>query len=139
MSAHWIRPDAAVLLASWIALAGLGGCASSSEKFSFLDGERWSQVEMDTYDTTILSVDGKSYTYNSRIKVEPGRHQIVFQTRPVFGFSYSPQKTLEVDVEPCVRYWFEAKRANGLQQDFEPRVNYKQPIAGCGAAASASS
>ncbi len=134
MSAHWIRPGAAVLLACCVTLAGLGGCASSSEKFSFLDGERWSRVELDTYDTLILSVDGNSYAYNSRIKVEPGPHRIVFQTRPVAGFSYSPQKALELDVEPCMRYWFEAKRANGLQQDFEPRVNYKESIAGCGAA-----
>jgi hypothetical protein len=137
MSARWAGPATLGLLVSLAALAALGGCATR-EKFSFLDGERWTRVELDTYDTTILSVDGSSYSYNSRIRVEPGPHRIVFQTRPAAGFSFSPRKELELDVEPCMRYWFEAKRSNGLRQDFEPRVNYKEPIAGCGVASSSS-
>jgi hypothetical protein len=40
-----------------------------------------------------------------------------------------------VNVEPCTEYWFEARRASQREQDFEPRVNYKEPIAGCGATA----
>jgi hypothetical protein len=137
MRADWTRPEAAVWLALWVALAGLSGCATS-EKFSFLDGERWNRVELDTYDTVILSVDGKSYSENSRIRIDPGRHHIVFQTRPAAGFTFSPRKELDLDVEPCTRYYFEAKRTNALTQDFEPRVNYKEPIAGCGVASSSS-
>jgi hypothetical protein len=114
-------------------LAGLGGCASP-EKFSYLDGYRWNRAEINTYDTLIVSVDGKSYPYNSKIMVDPGRHHIVFQTTPTGGFAFSPEKALDIDIEPCVRYWFEAKRVNKLEQDFEPRVNYKEPIAGCGVA-----
>jgi hypothetical protein len=113
------------------ALAALGGCATS-EQFSFLDGERWTKVELNTFDTVILAVDGKSYSWNSRIRVTPGQHNIVFQTRPTAGFQFSPRKELDLDVEPCMRYYFEAKRVNALTQDFEPRVNYKEPIAGCG-------
>lgn len=116
------------------ATAWLEGCASS-KTFSYLDGERWSQVEMNTYDTQIVSVDGTSYAYNERVRVDPGRHHIVFQTRPAGGFSLSPLRALDIEIEPCVRYWFEAKRVNSLQQDFEPRVNYKESIAGCGVAA----
>jgi hypothetical protein len=121
-----------LMLALCTALVGLAGCASS-EPFSYLDGERWVKVELDTYDTVILAVDGKSYTYNSRIRVDPGEHHIVFQTRPAAGFSFSPRKELVLDVAPCTRYYFEAKRANAAQQDYEPRVNYREPIAGCGA------
>jgi hypothetical protein len=116
------------LLPAWIAL---GGCATSGP-YSYLDGYRWSKVEMDTYDTLILSVDGKSYPYNDRIKVDPGPHHIVFQTKPTAGFQFSKEASLDLDVEPCMRYWFEAKRVNALAQDFEARVNYKEPIAGCG-------
>src|SRR6266853_881178 len=117
MSALWTGPAKAGLLAGLVVLAGLGGCATK-ESFSYLDGYRWSRVEVDTFDTVIVSVDGRSYTYNSRIPVDPGRHRIVFQTKPQPGFRYSPQKELVLDVEPCTRYWFEAKRANALQQDF---------------------
>ncbi len=112
-------------------LAALAAC-STAEPFSYLDGERWNKVELDTYDTLILEVDGHSYTYNSRIRVDPGEHHIVFQTRPAAGFSYSPRKELVLNVAPCTRYYFEAKRKNALQQDFEPRVNYSEPIGGCG-------
>jgi hypothetical protein len=64
--------------------------------------------------------------------VDPGRHHIIFQTRPAAGFTYSPDKPLDIDIKPCVRYWFEAKRVNSLQQDFEVRVNYTERIVGCG-------
>lgn len=129
------RRTLGLMLALCTALVGLAGCAGS-EPFSYLDGERWVKVELDTYDTVILAVDGKSYTYNSRIRVDPGEHHIVFQTRPAAGFSFSPRKELVLDVAPCTRYYFEAKRANAAQQDYEPRVNYREPIAGCGAAPS---
>ena len=112
---------------------GLAGCATE-QPFSYLDGARWDKVEMNTYDTLILAVDGHSYSYNDRIRVDPGVHHIWFQTKPAAGFSFSPRKELVLDVEPCTRYWFEAKRQNPAQQDFEPRVNYKEHIPGCGAA-----
>lgn len=135
LGARHPRRTLGLMLALCTALVGLAGCASS-EPFSYLDGERWVKVEMDTYDTVILAIDGKSYSYNSRIRVDPGEHHIVFQTRPASGFSFSPRKELVLDVAPCTRYYFEAKRANAAQQDFEPRVNYREPIAGCGAAPS---
>jgi hypothetical protein len=114
-----------------IAVAVLGGCATTG-KYSYLDGERWDRSGLDTYDTVILEVDGRSYSYNDRIRIDPGTHRIVFQTKPAAGFSFSPRKELVLNVEPCMRYWFEAKRINAAQQDFEPRVNYKEHIPGCG-------
>lgn len=133
---HPYAPRSAVLKLSYIfalccGLAALGGCATT-QTFSYLDGKRWSHVELDTYDTLIVSVDDKYHTYNSFIRVDPGRHTIKFRTVPVSGFRESPERTLVLDVEPCMQYWFEAKRSQALSQDFEPRVNYKAPIAGCG-------
>ena len=126
-----IRKVAGVMLLAFAAF-GLASCSTTPKEFSYLDGYRWSRAEINTYDTLIVSVDGKSYTYNTAILVEPGRHHIVFQTRPVAGFTYSPDKTLDIDIKPCVRYWFEAKRVSSLEQDFEPRVNYTERIVGCG-------
>ena len=130
-------PIAATRRRTALACAGalaLAGCASV-QPFSYLDGQRYSRVELNTFDTLIVSVDGVSYAYNTRIRVAPGRHRIVFQTVPAAGFRYSPEKALDLDVEPCTRYWFEAKKPSALSQDFEPRVNYQEPIAGCGEAA----
>jgi hypothetical protein len=118
------------MLAAAAALAGLAGC-TTSKPFSYLDPERWDKVEINTYDTFIVSIDGTSSGFRTRIMVDPGRHHLVFQTLPAAGFTYSPQKALDIDIEPCVRYWFEAKRVNALEQDFEPRVNHTEPIPGC--------
>lgn len=123
----------ALALASAAALAALAGC-TASRPFSYLDSERWSRVEMNTSDTSIVAIDGTSSAFHSRIMVDPGRHHIVFQTLPAAGFTYSPQKALDIDIEPCTRYWFEAKRTNALAQDFEPRVNHIEAIPGCAGA-----
>jgi hypothetical protein len=42
------------------------------------------------------------------------------------------ERTFTLDVKPCTRYWLEAKKTNRLAQDFVPRVNHSEPIAGCG-------
>jgi len=128
-----LRRVLALLLAP-PALAALGGCAAT-QPFSYLDGARYVRSELNTFDTVILSVDGSSTTWNSRIRVDPGPHHIVFQTVPAAGFTYSPEKAMDLVVEPCTRYYFEARRAGRLQQDFEPHVNYQEPIAGCGSPA----
>jgi hypothetical protein len=130
-----VRKVAVMALLAFAAF-GLASC-STPKQFSYLDGYRWSRAEINTYDTLIVSVDGKSYPYNSAIRVDPGRHHIVFQTRPAAGFTYSPDKTLDIDIKPCLRYWFEAKRVNSLKQDFEPRVNYTERIVACGEARTA--
>lgn len=108
------------------------GCATV-EPFSQLDGRRWNRVELNTYDVTIVSVDGEHYVQRGTpIVVKPGPHKIVVQGPPTAGFRFGEQRVLELNVEPCMRYWLEAKKANALSQDFEPRVNYREPIAGCG-------
>ena len=50
---------------------------------------------------------------------------------PTAGFRYGEQRTLELNVEPCTRYWLEARKQNALQQDFTPAVNYSDRISGC--------
>ncbi len=112
----------------------LAGCASYG--YSQIDGYRWSKVELNTFDVTVISVDGEHYLQRATpVLVDPGPRKIVVQGPPTAGFRFGEQRTLELNVEPCTRYWLEAKKANSLSQDFEPRVNYKESIAGCDAAA----
>ncbi len=114
------------------AAALLTGCASYG--YSQIDGYRWSKVELNTFDVTVISVDGEHYLQRATpVLVDPGPRKIVVQGPPTAGFRFGEQRTLELNVEPCTRYWLEAKKANSLSQDFEPRVNYKEPIAGCDA------
>ena len=110
------------------AAAALAGCAS--EPFAYLEGRRYFQADMHSYNAAVISVDGKDYLQRP-VRIEPGRRTIVLQAPPVAGFRYGTQRTLEVDIEPCKRYYFAAVRKNALDQDWEPRVDYVEPIAGC--------
>ena len=115
----------------------LAGCATSAT-FSYIQGERWLKAELNTFDVQVIRVDDKDYVqhgYNQPIRIDPGMHRIVVQGPAVAGFRYGEQRTLNLDVKPCTRYWLEAKKQNALSQDFEPRVNYAEPIAGCGTGA----
>ncbi len=124
-----------VLAAAATGLAvGLAGCAASVP-FSQLDGQRWRKAELNTYDVLIVSVGGRHLIQRpgEPLQIEPGLQRIVVQGPPVAGFRFGQQRTLELQVEPCMRYWLEAKKDNALSQDFEPRVNHREPIAGCSA------
>ncbi len=110
----------------------LAGCAT--EPFSYIQGQRWLKSELNTFDVLVIRVDDKDYIQQGYqpLRIDPGVHKIVVQGPPVAGFRYGEQRTLALDVKPCTRYWLEAKKQNALSQDFEPRVNYSEPIAGCG-------
>jgi hypothetical protein len=116
-----------------LAAIALAGCATS-QPFSQLDGYRWHKVTLNTFDVTIISVDGEHHIQRERdvpIMITPGQHKIVVQGPPTAGFRYGSQRTLDLNVEPCTRYWLEARKTNALLQDFEPAVNYSERIAGC--------
>jgi len=112
----------------------LAGCAAS-ETFSYIQGQRWLKAELNTFDVLVIRVGDRDYVqhgYNEPIRVDPGVQEVVVQGPVVAGFHYGEQRTLTLDIKPCTRYWLEAKKQNALSQDFEPRVNYEEPIAGCG-------
>jgi len=123
-----------VFLAPAALLAGcvVASACATNEPFSQLDGYRWNKVALNTYDVTIVSVDGTSYIQrNVPIMIAPGQHKIVVQGPRTAGFKFGAERTLELNVQPCTRYWLEARKTTALSQDFEPAVNYEEPIAGC--------
>jgi hypothetical protein len=115
------------------AIAATAGCATTTDQpFAQLDGYRWNRVGLNTYDVTIISVaDAPSTQRAVPIMITPGQRKIVVQGPPTAGFRYGDQRTLDLNVEPCMRYWLEARKQNALQQTFEPAVNYQEPISGC--------
>ena len=115
-------------LASAVALFALAGCATTP--FSYIDGNRYFKAEMNSYSVIVLDVDGRSDTRNP-VMVEPGRKVIRVQGPAAPGFSYGETRALTLDVKPCTRYYLKAVKQNPVQQDFEPKVDYVEPIAGC--------
>ena len=128
-----MRMKPMALAAAVLSAAVLGGRGTTTTSYSQLTGKRWSKADINTYDVLIISVDGRHEIErgSAPVLVEPGMRKIVVQGPPTAGFTYGEQRTLTLDVKPCTRYWLEAKKANSLSQDFEPRVNYTEPVSGC--------
>jgi hypothetical protein len=104
----------------------LGACATS-EPYAFLNGQRYSRTDFHTSDTVIAAIDGRSPTRNHEVLVTPGLHRIEL----VSISAYHAMRTLDIDVAPCTRYWFQAYKESRLMADFIPQVNYSEPISGC--------
>ncbi len=115
-------------LASIAAVVVMAGCASTP--FSYLDGNRYFKTQLNSYSVIVLDVDGRSDTRNP-VMIDPGRHVVRVQGPPASGFRYGETRSLTLDVKPCTRYYLKAVKKNALEQDFEPQVDYVEPIAGC--------
>ena len=118
---------------AWIAVAAavvalLQGCAAGTT-FSQLVGERYFLTRLDTYPVTILSVDGRSSILLTQY-VEPGLRVLVLQGPPG-GAGFSASETFELEVKPCMRYYIVALKLSPLDSNFQPQVDFMQPLAGC--------
>ncbi len=120
------KPIAACALGA--AIVALSGCASTFTD-SYLVGERWFKADMNTTPVIILGVDDWD-TVERRVLITPGVHVVRVQALPVPG---APNETaaLKLDVKPCTQYYIVAWRENPLLANFEPRVDYAAPLAGC--------
>ena len=73
-------------------------------------GKRYSRAPIDTYDVTILSVDGKDTLFR-QVLVDPGVRKVVVQGPPGGTRSFGDQREISLDVRPCTRYYLVAVQA----------------------------
>jgi hypothetical protein len=77
----------------------------------------------------ISQIDGRSET-KLVVKTEPGKRSIVVRSPMRKGFSGS-DTTLDLDLEPCKRYYINAQFKSGTGPDWEPVIARVESIAGC--------
>lgn len=118
------------LFAPLIACAALGACASDGYHYSQLDGHRYTRAPIDTYPVQIVRVDGKD-NLDSRVEVDPGVRKVTVQAPPTPTSRYGEQRTIELSVAPCTRYYLVAVKDNRLSNDFTVKVDYQEPVGGC--------
>ena len=111
-------------------VAVLASCASTNYHFSQLVGYRHFRAPIDTYDVTILRVDGKD-TAIRPVLVDPGVRKVVVQGPPGGTRGQGLEREISLDVRPCTRYYLVAVRPNKLTSDFDVRVDYEEPVGGC--------
>ena len=100
-------------------------------------GPTWSEVTGLLADQTQLHltmavvhrIDGK-FEGDKIVKLEPGRHTIVLQSPTRKGVPGTDQ-TVELDVEPCKRYYFNAQFKAAMGDEWKPVVTRVETIAGC--------
>ena len=112
------------------AAALLAGCAGGGYHYSQLDGHRYFRAAIDTHPVTIVRVDG-SDTVLSPVPVEPGLRKVTVQGPPTVTSRYGEQRTIELSIAPCTRYYLVAVKDNRLSNDFAVKIDYQEPIGGC--------
>ena len=108
----------------------LSACASTDYHFSQLYGKRYYRAPIDTYDVTILRIDGKDTLIRPAL-VEPGVRKVVVQGPPGGALHLGEEREIALDVRPCTRYYLVAVKSNRLASDFDIRVDYQEPVGGC--------
>ena len=59
--------------------------------------------------------------------VEPGTRRLVLRGPPG-GAGFSAVESFTLEVKPCTRYYIVAVKANPLDTEFTPRVDFAMPL-----------
>jgi hypothetical protein len=108
------------------------GCQTWSPPWSELSGQRYptGEIHQNRRIAVIEQVDDQGAFGQYPIKVAPGKHRIVVQG-PVVRAGGGYLKTMTLDMEPCKRYYINTQFNNQVDVNYEPVVDYVEPIAGC--------
>jgi hypothetical protein len=124
-----------VKLAAGLSLgAALAACAGLPPGYGQIYGQRYFKAPIDTYAVQIIRVDNRDTTDNPTY-VDPGLRKITVQGPPDGAHRLGEQRSIELQVAPCTRYYLVAQKANRLMTDFTVKVDYQEAIGGCNAVA----
>ena len=113
-----------------VAAGTLSACASTDYHFSQLYGTRYNRAPIDTYDVTIVRVDGKDTMFRP-VLVDPGLRKVVVQGPPGGASRQGEEREIALEVLPCTRYYLVAVKSSRLATDFTVRVDHQEPVSGC--------
>jgi hypothetical protein len=111
----------------------LPACQTWGPTWSEITGARYPTGEINQYrrPAIIEHVDDQGAFVSSPIKATPGVHRIVVGA-PVPGFpGGSSLKTVDLEMQPCKRYYINAQFENNVTQNWAPVIDYVESIAGC--------
>ncbi len=115
-------------------VAALSACAGLPAGYAQIDGHKYKRTPIDTYSVQIIRVDSRDTT-DSPTFVEPGLRKITVQGPRDGAHRLGEQRSIELQVAPCTRYYLVAEKANRLATDFAVKVDYQESIGGCNSVA----
>ena len=109
--------------------AALAGCASAYHA-SQIVGERYFRTPIDTWNVTILRIDGRDWVQRPAL-VDPGLRLVTVQGPSAPASPQGETRSIDLNVAPCTRYYLVAVRPNPLSADFSVKVDHEEPVSGC--------
>jgi len=110
--------------------ATLTACAGLPPGYGQIYGQRYFKAPIDTYAVQIIRVDDHD-TLDNPTFVDPGLRKITVQGPPDGAHRLGEQRSIDLQVAPCTRYYLVAQKANRLMTDFAVKVDYQESIGGC--------
>jgi len=114
----------------------LAGCQTWEPSWSEVSGARYYRTDLNRSPTIVETIDGKGafpVARNEPIKIESGKHELTLQGVPLRVDWQGTRKVFTLDAQPCRRYYINAQFEGPLSpSDWQPVVDYVEPIAGCG-------
>ena len=110
----------------------LDGCQTWGPTWSEVTGQRYNMTILNRRPAIIDQVDGQGAFPDPRlIKVTPGEHRLVVQG-PAPGWPGGPPlHVMMLNAEPCKRYYINAQFDNTITTQWQPVIDFVEPIAGC--------
>ena len=109
----------------------LPGCQTVGPTWSEITGQRYVPGALFRRPAIIEHIDNQGAFASDPIRVEGGMHQIEISA-PVPGWrGGSDIKVMDLDMQPCKRYYINAQFENNVSQKWKPVIDYVDPIAGC--------
>ncbi len=124
-----------LLLALFLPLV-LPGCQTWGPTWSEITGKLYVPGTLFRRPAMIEHIDNQGAFASDPIKVEGGMRRIEISA-PVPGWrGGSDIKVMNLDMQPCKRYYINAQFENNVSQDWTPVIGYVDTIAGCSFVAS---
>ena len=119
------------LLCLSAAAALLAACSTFDDGRALFVVTRYHTASIDTYPVLVSKIDGKSTPIGGPAYAEPGARTVVVQTAPDRVHRFGIERSVQLQVEPCTRYWLVAVKPTALANDYEVKVDHQEHLAGC--------
>ena len=113
------------LLTTSMTVLALAGCGSTAR-----DVARFQGTAVEAFAVQIVAVDGTPVAGNGA-PMEPGLRKVTVQMPAAAGFKVGDQRTIDLDVKACTKYWLVAQRDNRVGPQFDVRVDHEQRVHSC--------
>ncbi len=111
--------------ATVLAALVVAGCASSAR-----DVARFQGTGVEAFAVSIVAVDGAPMAAGAST-LEPGMRKVTVAMPTAAGFKPGEQRTIDLDVKACTKYWLVAKRDARVSPQFEIKVDHEQRVYTC--------